>query len=244
MLWNRFNAYLRVDALDTGFLVRPKSENQNSTGTREKLIEVAVEMFAERGLHGVSLREIGERAGAKNTAVVHYHLGDRRQLILAALDLVASAVSVDISFAAAAKLGLSVRTRNKEPWTIVAKAMLPIATLPLRHSWGGAGITFLNRLLCGEGVGFAVDVEKRFGESAGQLAEILLPYAPGLDRKIMLKRIDFMIVNFVAGMAALGYVDETNRAGLTPTIEPAAHFKLLVDYSVGGLFGPSTLARI
>ena len=53
----------------------------NVTGqeTRRKLIEAAGEVFAERGLHGATIKEITERAGA-NMASINYHFRDKFEL--------------------------------------------------------------------------------------------------------------------------------------------------------------------
>jgi AcrR family transcriptional regulator len=51
--------------------------------TRERLLDAAVLLFAERGLRGASLREINEAAGQRNTNALHYHFGDRDGLIRA-----------------------------------------------------------------------------------------------------------------------------------------------------------------
>lgn len=54
--------------------------------TRLRLIESAERLFAERGINGVSLREIGARAGQRNTGVVRYHFGSRAALVGAILE--------------------------------------------------------------------------------------------------------------------------------------------------------------
>jgi AcrR family transcriptional regulator len=51
--------------------------------TRTKILEVAERLYAERGIDGVSLREIGAAAGQRNTAAVHYHFGGREGLVQA-----------------------------------------------------------------------------------------------------------------------------------------------------------------
>lgn len=48
---------------------------------RTALIESAEILFAERGLDGVSLREIGKAAGSDNTGVIGYYFGSKQQLI-------------------------------------------------------------------------------------------------------------------------------------------------------------------
>ncbi len=54
--------------------------------TRARLIEAAERLFAERGIDGVSLREINRAAGAKNAVAVQYHFEDRAGVVQAILD--------------------------------------------------------------------------------------------------------------------------------------------------------------
>ena len=52
--------------------------------TPARLLEAAVELFAARGFHGTSVRDIAERAGA-NVAAGHYHYGSKEGLYLEVL---------------------------------------------------------------------------------------------------------------------------------------------------------------
>lgn len=58
---------------------------QTPGDTRDRLIRAAERLFAERGVGGVSLREINREAGAKNAVAVQYHFGDRDGLLRAVL---------------------------------------------------------------------------------------------------------------------------------------------------------------
>jgi AcrR family transcriptional regulator len=51
--------------------------------TREALIVAGERLFAERGMHGVSLREIGAAAGQRNNNVTQYHFGSKEGLVVA-----------------------------------------------------------------------------------------------------------------------------------------------------------------
>lgn len=52
-------------------------------GTRERLIDVAERLFAERGVASVSLREIRLAAGQRNSSALQFHFGDRDGLLRA-----------------------------------------------------------------------------------------------------------------------------------------------------------------
>ncbi len=55
---------------------RARLERRDDGETRRRLLEVAARLFAERGLEGVTVREICHEAGA-NVAAINYHFGDK-----------------------------------------------------------------------------------------------------------------------------------------------------------------------
>lgn len=65
--------------------------NEAGHETRERLLDAAERLFAERGLDAVSVRDITEVAGA-NTASIHYHFGSKLDLIAATLQRRADAL--------------------------------------------------------------------------------------------------------------------------------------------------------
>ena len=50
---------------------------------KEQIVLVAERLFAERGIDGVSLRQIGAAAGNGNNSAVQYHFGSKDNLIQA-----------------------------------------------------------------------------------------------------------------------------------------------------------------
>jgi AcrR family transcriptional regulator len=57
-----------------------------TTETRARLLSAAERLFAERGIDGVSLREITRASGARNAIAAQYHFEDRAGLVQAILD--------------------------------------------------------------------------------------------------------------------------------------------------------------
>ncbi|GAA5055148.1 AcrR family transcriptional regulator [Thermocatellispora tengchongensis] len=55
------------------------------TTTASRLVAAAERLFAERGIDGVSLREINAAAGQRNSTALQYHFGDRAGLLRAVL---------------------------------------------------------------------------------------------------------------------------------------------------------------
>lgn len=64
--------------------MRNRKPNMERTG-REALIAAARSLFAERGIDGVSIRELGRAAAQRNNNAVQYHFGDRESLLFAVL---------------------------------------------------------------------------------------------------------------------------------------------------------------
>ena len=65
--------------------VRPPKTNPGSAGTRQRLIDAAAVLFAERGFDNVTVREICKASNA-NVAAINYHFGDKAGLYRAVVN--------------------------------------------------------------------------------------------------------------------------------------------------------------
>lgn len=68
----------------TGCSMANVKNNSAARETQRKLLEAAGEVFAERGFHSATIKEITERAGA-SIAAVNYHFSDKGELYAAVI---------------------------------------------------------------------------------------------------------------------------------------------------------------
>ena len=57
----------------------------NPESTKQRIVSAAEQLFATRGIEGVSLREINAAAGQRNSTALQYHFVDRAGLVRAVL---------------------------------------------------------------------------------------------------------------------------------------------------------------
>lgn len=67
-------------------MTTPQAKPDDAVSRRQVILETAEQLFAERGIDAVSLNEINKASGQKNTSALHYHFGNREQLINAIID--------------------------------------------------------------------------------------------------------------------------------------------------------------
>jgi AcrR family transcriptional regulator len=58
----------------------PRARTARGARTREALLDAAERLWGDRGIDGVSLREIRLAAGQRNSSVLQFHFGDKRGL--------------------------------------------------------------------------------------------------------------------------------------------------------------------
>ncbi|RME64538.1 MAG: TetR/AcrR family transcriptional regulator, partial [Alphaproteobacteria bacterium] len=66
-------------------LDRPKIDRRKAPATKARILDAAEALFARRGFHAVSLRDIAQKAGVQ-LALSHYHFGSKDDLFRAVVD--------------------------------------------------------------------------------------------------------------------------------------------------------------
>lgn len=107
---------------------------RQSAATRDRILDSAEKLFAHRGFHGVSIREITRAAGV-DVALANYHFGPKKNLLAAVLERRAQLLNDErLHMLAAAK-------QRAAPAPASADAIINAFTYPLNNksARGGPG---------------------------------------------------------------------------------------------------------
>jgi AcrR family transcriptional regulator len=202
--------------------------------TREHLLDVAETMFGERGVNGVSLREIRLASGARNTAAVQFHFGSREGLLKALTERHMSGI-------AALQLALYddvIETgREADARSLVEVLVRPAAEYltrgPSERAWvkimadlGQAPELRLNQM-----VASAPPAAQKAGTVLYEQLVALIPAALARERIVALAQI---AVHMCADRARL----EDDPAGSRTHVSGDVFVENLVDMVTGALFAP------
>ena len=176
------------------------TSNNPASLTRQQLLLAALRLFAENGIHAVSLRSINQAAGARNSGAVHYHFDNKTGLLLALAD--------DLMDRIAAYRGDSLQAlaQRSEPASVCECLDVfyrPNWLLHFDPEVGGVSTKFL--LL--HQMTPVPEVQQRLAQRASVnwhlLEELLLRAMPHKDRGMLRIHIGMSWVGVLNGLAAL-----------------------------------------
>jgi AcrR family transcriptional regulator len=195
---------------------------------REAIMDTAEELFAERGLEGVSLREINAVAGY-SAAALHYHFETRDGLVRALLSRGQPPLFAERETAFE-------RLRNLEtitPVDVVNALVRPLALgMDSDPRASARRLRFLSRLYFDR----SPYMQGMFEESFALFLPFLERALPGIDRTTIQQRWVFAVE---LAQHALGHAAEmavsAGMRGMRPAQALETYLQELVRFTVGGL---------
>jgi AcrR family transcriptional regulator len=212
-----------VTATDTGV----------GAATRERLMQAAERLYAERGVDAVSIRDITNDAGA-NSAAIHYHFGSKAGLITAILDWRAA----DVAERRAAWMAQIEAADNPTLREVIEAFVVPTAELAADTEGGGQfHIGFIAAVLANPG--YMPLVIEAFEPTTDRWVEALVRVTPHLTPDVRELRLALAkdMVNRV-----IGQPEGPVRAWIAIRA-PGADGPLterLIDFLVGAFTAPAT----
>lgn len=198
------------------------------------MIAVAERMFAERGIHEVSMRDVAAAAGQRNNSAVQYHFGGRDGLVMA----VFRHRMAQINVARLAYLDdIDTGGRTDMVRALVEAFLFPLADF-LETVEGSNYARFIAR------ISPSVDTQstefREVSEASNEVVNRLTRALSHLPRRVAVVRIDLVFNMTVAALAVFEQRrDEGNRVVYADFDATVDH---LADLAVAALSAPQSTA--
>lgn len=203
----------------------------DATATRDALIAAGERLFAERGIHGASIRDIVRAAGQANDSAVHYHFGSREGLILAICER-------HITTMEPARAALLAEHPRPDLGTAVADLVAPTAQL-LRSADGRRFLQIMAQLQRHSGVRTGRLAPPLTGTALLTQLNTLERLAP-VPQALARERVAFLVSSLTAALADRA---RTIDAGGRPALGHARFATNLAAMLAAALAAPNPGAR-
>lgn len=209
-----------------------RARHERNADTRERLLHTALALYAQEGLHAVSLRRISAEAGSRNSAAMHYHFENQLGVLRALMQLITRELR-DMD-AALRKESHGQRSLREACRDIIT----PLVLLPQRQPWGGDALRFVSRLLGENDPDIARLVNEAYAPFLQALDKALAAELPALPDEVRKLRLMFIHTNIFHGVAEVAWLTHTPLGDLS-YFDQDTLLGHLVDFLVGGLEAPT-----
>ncbi|MEO8602841.1 MAG: CerR family C-terminal domain-containing protein [bacterium] len=212
---------------------------RNAAGTRDRVIAAASALFAERGFHATTVRDIARSAGV-NLAAGHYHFGSKETLYLEVMRAQFDAVMTSLT-----QRGLRVDTARASQATLrgLLQARVAVMLELLLGPPPGLQGTLMLREMLDPSAALPRIVEQFVRPHKDEIVRIVSGLAPRLDAAAV-ERCVFSIVGQIffyrTQLAALPYLSDTPPMTKRWIDATAAH---ITSFSLGGMTAVASAAR-
>ena len=204
------------------------------SGTKDRLLAAASELFAERGFHRTTVRDIAARARV-NVAAGHYHYGSKRALYLAVLRAQFADVRATLRARGAAVPEGELRGLSRRQLAALLRTRVNVMLDLLIGPPPGLHGTLMHREMCDPSEALPVIVDEFILPMTGEMRSIAARLAPGAERKTV-ERCVFSVVGqalfYRFSMPAMLRILDVPAYPRGLVRELAAH---ITEFSLGGM---------
>lgn len=209
-----------------------------SERTREQLILAGERLFARGGLDNVSLRQINNAAGQRNSSAAHYHFGSKEALIQA----IHAYRGGRLNERRRAMLA-QMSAQDLESITPLIKALVyPIVAEIEETDGGGNFIIFLSQLYSNPSLDLIRMWRSHLSESVGEIYQNLRGVLPEIPEEIAGMRFGLMwvaMINTLADRQRLTMIKE-DEPGVSRAL-PVLFVSNVVDMLCGAAVAPVSM---
>jgi AcrR family transcriptional regulator len=201
--------------------------------TREKLMDAARRLYAERGVFNVSLAEVVREAGQRNTSAIHYHFGSREQLLTAIME-------PQVLTLQARRRALLAKARlTSDPESVVEALVRPLVELA-REGWRARAWMKIGIELADHHDRMAPELESLlFQAGGGEVLALLAERCPPLPPAVWNLRTKICIGFTSRSATERARIIDEQPPRNRPVLDDEAFVTNLVDMFLGALTAPA-----
>ena len=210
----------------------PSPPRRDGARTRERILDAAERLFAERGVAGVSLRAIIAEAGV-NLAAVHYHFGSKDALVNAVVGRYAGPVNEQ----RLARLDELERRYGRRPVPLrrlVAAFVDPVFERAAEGDRGRDFVRLMGRLLAEPEYFFSRIAPEQFQVVRDRFLAAFRRALPRLTAAEVFWRL-MLMVGALAAALRMGEFGPELSGGRVPPATPEQTRRRLLDFLAAGL---------
>jgi AcrR family transcriptional regulator len=206
-----------------------------SERTREQLILAGERLFAQGGLDNVSLRQINNAAGQRNSSAAHYHFGSKEALVKAIHEYRGGRIN-ERRHTRLARLSTQEREQVRP---LIEALVYPIVAEIEETEGGGNFIMFLSQLYSNPALDLMSMWRSHLGESVGAVYQQLRAVLPEIPEEVAGMRFGLMWVAMINTLADRQRLTVT-RPGETAMARalPVLFVSNLIDMLCGAAAAP------
>jgi len=210
-------------------------------GSRERLLHVAIRLFAEKGIDAVSLRTINAAAGSRNKSAVHYHFGSKAGIVGAIVEMLgekAAPVFDDLI----GRLEKRAKTGDVTLPEILLAFYMPFFLMRTQGGIGPDVIKLASRMMIEPAPEFQKLFRLHFERHLVRIYRLVRKQLPGKPDADLRFQLMHGTMATIMGIATIGLMDDTPLGDIRFRSELEMMFSY-VDYVAGGLGNLDSSAR-
>jgi AcrR family transcriptional regulator len=161
-----------------------RREGNGRRDTRDRLIAAASELFAERGFHGTTIRDIAGRARV-NVAAGNYHYGSKKALYLEVLRAQFAHIRGELRARGATRSAAELALLSRAELRTLLRARVNVMLDVMIGPPPGLHATLMQREMCDPSEALPVIVDEFIAPMVREMREIAAHLVPALDEKAL-----------------------------------------------------------
>lgn len=200
---------------------------------RDRLLHVAIRLFAEKGIDAVSLRTISTEAGSKNKSAVHYHFGSKLGIVEAIFEEFTK--SIEQADGELLKR-LEKRAENKQISIaeILLAFYLPLFTIRSSKSYGEYAIKLLAKMMLECTPEYQILYQRLFQRRVTRIYQQIQKQLPNKSAQDLKFQLMHGLMATITGIATIDLMDRSPLGDIRFSNEIQMTLSY-VDYVTGGL---------